>query len=67
MKVTKEDIVEYRRMAKKAWHDKDWHAYMDTEKSMLIGMAESEKECGDTYKDVIARVEKIAQSIAIYA
>ena len=58
MKITKKDILEYRKVAGSAWHDRAWHDYMDTPKAEAIGYALEHKEAYDSYVEIaeIARV-----------
>lgn len=62
-KITRKDIIEYRNMSKKSWHDKLWHDFMSSEKSQAIRYAESEKEPFDTYKDIAQRAENYRRDI----
>ena len=58
MKITKADIIKYREMVSKNWHDQEWWDYMDTTKAESIGYAEGIKEFGDTYADIAQKAKE---------
>jgi len=52
MKITQKEIREYKKMAKKSYHNKEWHDFMNTEKSKAIGWAINSKNSGDSISDI---------------
>jgi len=52
MKITREDILEYRRLQKMEWHTSAWVAKMQTKRMEAIGYADSLAQPGTDYKDI---------------
>lgn len=58
MKITRKDIITYRKVSSRSWHDSAWRAYMDTRKAEAIGYAEDTKDKGDSYRDISMKAER---------
>lgn len=52
MKITRKDIIEYRKMVKKSWHDEEWHSFMSTPKSHTISYAIEACGSGADYSEI---------------
>ena len=58
-RITRRDIIEYRKHIKTDWHDRQWWDYHITDKCMAIGIAIDVLGRGADYADISAEAEKL--------
>ena len=66
MRITLKNIREFRQYNSRSWHDKDWHDFMKSEKSIAIQEAISDREPYDTDRDIADRAKVLYERYERY-
>ena len=65
-KITRKDIIDYRRIAKQEWHDQKWHDTMNSPKFLAINYAIGYMACDKNRDRSYSAISEIAEKFMSY-